>query len=419
MNNDQLLDLADCTEFRQRLQAKTPPAVSLMLLLLLLLVAAAVVWAVLAKVSLVVVAQGRIRPSETPQRIYPAITAHLEGRVSEVFVKEGDRVAAGDVLLQLDTSKLDNEIAKHTHEIAAGKAELAELRQLVQLLEERTTVAQSQARAELQQQLDKQQRDSSRRKSEIRRAAAALAKSRDHANRIRLLVKQKVETASSWMQASTQMQQDEAALQQAKLPIDEGAIAVRRQALALVDRDHQLKHAELAARIARREGQVKAAGKELANRQYERQHAELRAPLDGVIVTGNVKVGDLLQAGQPALEIAESETLRFEAQVSSEEIGDLREGMDVTLKLDAFDFQKFGTLGGEVSYISPDSQTSDNEKGESFYRVRIDLRGKQLSRGDLVGQVKLGMAGVAEIVTDRDSLLAVLMRQIRKTIRIE
>lgn len=419
MNEDQLLDLADCTEFRQRLQAKTPPAVSLMLLLLLLLVGAAVVWAILAKVSLVVVAQGRVRPIETPQRIFPAITAHLEGRVSEVFFKEGDRVASGDVLLQLDTSKLDNEIAKHTHEIAAGKSELAELRQLVQLLDERTAVAKSQAEAELQQQLDKHQRDLSRRESEIRRAAAALAKSRDHANRVQLLVKQKVQTASSWMQATTQLQQDEAALQQAQLPIDEGAIAVRQQALALVDHDHQLKHAELAARIARREGQVKSAEKELANRKYERQHAALRAPLDGVIVKGNIKVGDLLQSGQPALEIAESETLRFEAQVSSEEIGDLREGMDVNLKLDAFDFQKFGTLDGEVSYISPDSQTTGNEKSESFYRVHIALRGKQLNRGDLVGQVKLGMAGVAEIVTERDNLLTVFMRQIRKTIRIE
>ena len=120
------------------------------------------------------------------------------------------------------------------------------------------------------------------------------------------------------------------------------------------------------------------------------------------------------------MEIAQENSLHFEAQVSSEDVGDLREGMTARLKLDAFDFQKFGTVSGSVSYISPDSElTNPTTGGDAFYLVKIDLNDNQLKSGELVGEVKLGMAGAAEIVTERESLLTVFARQMRKTIRIE
>ena len=160
--------------------------------------------------------------------------------------------------------------------------------------------------------------------------------------------------------------------------------------------------------------------KELATRQYERSHAELLASIDGLVIAGTVKVGDLLKSGHPVLEISQEHSFRFETQVSTEDVGDLREGMPVNLKLDAYDFQKFGTVGGTICYISPDSQLPDaTAGGNAFYQVKIELKETQLRSGDLVGRVKLGLAGVAEIVTARESLLTIFARQIRKTTRIE
>ena len=67
-------------------------------------------------------------------------------------------------------------------------------------------------------------------------------------------------------------------------------------------------------------------------------------------------------------------TYPVELRVTDAATSDLREGMDVNLKLDAFDFQKFGTLGGAVSYISPDSQLAGpTTGGNAFYQVKIDL----------------------------------------------
>ena len=420
MSTTELLDLSECTEFRQRLESKTPPAATLVMAVLLLLVVACVVWAILAQASLVVIARGRVRPIETPNRIYSAVSPYLEGRVVEVFVEEGDRVAEGDLLVRFDTSLIDNEIAKRTYAIEAGKTELAKLHQLMDLLDQRTSVARARESAELNRLLAEHDRALKHRKSAIKRAEAALAKSRDHARRTRQLIEKGVVTEASWVEAQTQLRQDELSLEQARLPIDSGAIAVRRQALELVDRDHHLKHAELSVRIASQEGEVKAEEKELDTRQYERRQAELRAPIDGVIVTGSAKGGDVVTPRQLVMEIAEENSLRFEAQVSTEDVGDLREGMTARLKLDAFDFQKFGTVSGTVSYISPDSEISrPTTDGDAFYEVKIDLDDNQLRSGDLVGNVKLGMAGVAEIVTERENLLTIFARQMRKTIRIE
>jgi hypothetical protein len=50
--------------------------------------------------------------------------------------------------------------------------------------------------------------------------------------------------------------------------------------------------------------------------------------------------------------------------------------------------------------------------------MRIDLDGDEVGRGDLRGRIKLGMAGRAEIVTDRECLLSLLFRRIRRSISL-
>src|SRR5262249_27405029 len=148
----------------------------------------------------------------------------------------------------------------------------------------------------------------------------------------------------------------------------------------------------------------------------ERQQAVLRAPMDGVITRGDVKVGDILESGKTVVEIAEEKGFRFEMAVPSEEVSHLRPGLPARIPLDAFDYQKYGTLDGTVTYISPDSGVTEGQK--TTYTVRIDVEGEELRHGELRGRVKLGMAGYAEIVTDQESLLGLFLKKIRQTISL-
>jgi multidrug resistance efflux pump len=128
-------------------------------------------------------------------------------------------------------------------------------------------------------------------------------------------------------------------------------------------------------------------------------------------------------SNKSVVEIARRGDLIFEAVVPSEEVGDLRVGMPVRIKLDAFDYQRYGTVEGSVGFISPDSGVADPRQGEPpakpvFYTVKIRLPRLEVGRGTYQGRVKLGMAGVAEVVTDRESLLSLLVQRIRRTISL-
>jgi multidrug efflux pump subunit AcrA (membrane-fusion protein) len=90
--------------------------------------------------------------------------------------------------------------------------------------------------------------------------------------------------------------------------------------------------------------------------------------------------------------------------------------MPVRVKLDPFDYQRYGTLGGTVCFLSQDSKVV--EQRGALYTVRAELDGDEVGSGDLRGRVKLGMAGRAEIVTGRESVLALLVKKVRQTISL-
>ena len=72
MRNDLILDLADCTEFRQTLLARPPKIVHGTASLLVVLLGAALAWAAATRANLVVRAPGRVRPVSTPKKVYSA-----------------------------------------------------------------------------------------------------------------------------------------------------------------------------------------------------------------------------------------------------------------------------------------------------------------------------------------------------------
>ena len=98
MRNDLIVDLADCTEFRQTLQARPPRIVHGTLLLLAALLATALGWSAATQADLVVRAPGRVRPVTSPMKVFNAgsgetLSASAGGRVVEVHVHEGQRCA--------------------------------------------------------------------------------------------------------------------------------------------------------------------------------------------------------------------------------------------------------------------------------------------------------------------------------------
>ena len=71
------------------------------------------------------------------------------------------------------------------------------------------------------------------------------------------------------------------------------------------------------------------------------------------------------------------------------------------------------------STLKPRALTVLPKQAAPLYLVRIDVEGEEGGRGELRGRIKLGMAGQVEVITDRESLLSVLVRTVRQTISLD
>lgn len=101
------------------------------------------------------------------------------------------------------------------------------------------------------------------------------------------------------------------------------------------------------------------------------------------------------------------------------------------VKFDAYDYQRYGVLEGTIAYLSPDSTVADegdkrpaaqNRSGTgnsaAAFVVRVKLHANEVRRGERRGRVKFGLSGTAEIVTGRESVLAILIKRLRETISL-
>jgi multidrug resistance efflux pump len=373
-------------------------------------------------VDLVVRAPGRVRPVGTPKKIVnvgrsEVLSASAGGRVVEANVRQGDEVRQGDVLIRLDAERLDNEIARRQRAIQTGEEELARVARLEELSAGQYEAARAKAEAEIAQAKEELRQAKERQAADLRLAEVELATADDEEGRLRVLIARRATGEADLVKATARVREAQEKLAKARLPVDETRLQVLQRGLDLAAKDHALRAEELALKRAAKQGEVAAARMELANLELERNQAVLRAPMDGVVTSTDVKVSDVLETGKPVVEIAEQKGFRFEVAVPSEEVGHLRVGMPVRIKLDAYDYQKYGTLSGTVVFISPDSTVSEGQQA-AVYLVRIEVEGAEVGRGDLRGLVKLGMSGQAEIVTGQENLLWLLVRQIRQGISL-
>ena len=441
MRNSDVVTLRDCSKFRQTIEARPPALAHVGFWLCLLTVSLAIAWAAFTKADIVVRSTGRVRPLDVPTQVFSAVSPFVEGRVRDVRVQEGDSVRQGDVLLKLNTERLDHQIAKVDRGLKAAHAELDKLAQLAGLQLRQHEIARGKAVAELEQATTELARARRVQKSDIRQAEIELAKARDNDARLQKLIASRAVTDQQLVESTAKLHTSEEHLRRAQLPLDEGRLAVLRQAIELVNRDHAVRTAELEAKGIAKQGEVDTATKELADLERQLQQATLHSPIDGVVIKGRYHVGDVVPNGSPVFEVAAQDGFCFESLITSEDVGLLAKGLPSRVKFDAYDYQLYGSLGGAVSFISPDTNpavavspdnatsggtlATMNRVGQRqatgpgvTYRVRVTLAGDQVGKGVYHGTVKLGMAGRVEIVTDRRTILSILLKRIRSSISL-
>jgi adhesin transport system membrane fusion protein len=142
----------------------------------------------------------------------------------------------------------------------------------------------------------------------------------------------------------------------------------------------------------------------------------LKSPIDGIVNRVLVSTqGGVLKAGEPAVEIVPADSkLIFETKIKPNDIGFIKVGQKAFIKLSTYDFSIFGSLSGRVEVVGSDS--IPNEKGETFYIVKVVLEDKPITSTGLNLELMSGMTAQVDIVTGKRSVLSYLTSPITKTL---
>ena len=337
------------------------------------LVIALTVWASVGKVSIVAAAPGKFIPDGRLKEIQPLESS----MVKAIDVREGQRVHKGDLLIELDPALSAAQLRANADRYGFNRLEQARL--ISELTDRRPDLAgveQPRSRIQLEERIRRaQESDYAAKLAEaqatIAQKSAALAASQETLEKYRqltVLAGQREASArplvpigaisrEDYLKLKEDLVQDrqDAAAEQQTIEEDQAALTQAEQALDQVKRDHatDLYH-DLAQRIA--DEPTLKGDFDKSKKLYALEW--LRSPVDGVVQSVNVTtVGQVVTPAQSLVTVVPDGTpLIVEATVSNNDIGYIKVGQPVQVKVDTFPFQKYGTLSGTLVWISPDAE---------------------------------------------------------------
>ena len=167
------------------------------------------------------------------------------------------------------------------------------------------------------------------------------------------------------------------------------------------------------------EEELATTQQKLNERQSILNHTDLTSPVGGVVKYLRVNtIGGVLRPGDELMQIAPTDGGFFvEGRVTPSDVGSLKLGLPVTVRVDAFDYSIYGTLKGSLTHISPDTLSEQGSRGETnvFYRIQVRLDADQSHNPraqDIV--IKSGMTTSLDIRTGERTVMQYLIKPIFK-----
>ena len=393
-------------------------------------------WATFGRVDIVATAQGKIIASGYSKTIQPYET----GVITAIHVQDGQFVKKGDVLIELDPTlnRADRDRAANEHR--AAKVEAARLRALVAGQESfevpagadeqhvvlqrrllREQLVQYRARVAAAQHLIEQRRAVLDQTEEnVHRLEATLPMETERAETYRRLMDHQAVTRLDYLQIEEQRinKTQELAGQRKKLLQDQAALLEAEQNhRALVSEFQQSKQAELSAT----ETKAASLAQEMAKAGQKADFQRLTAPVDGVVQQLAVHTvgGVVTPAQQLLILVPQEQAVEVEAQVENKDVGFVKEGQPVEVKIETFPFTLYGTVPGRVVTVSGDA--APVEKVGLVYPARVSMDRSTIDVEGKPVHLAPGMAVTVEIKTGQrrviEYLLSPLLKSVKESLR--
>jgi HlyD family secretion protein len=407
---------------------------------LLTLLAALLVWALVGRLDIVAVAEGKLVPQSYVKIVQPAEA----GIIKEITVKEGEVVHAGQVLMRMDALITD---ADGRSLEADSQRKRLTLRRIDAELSGNPFRAEAQDPPDLAREIEGQYRaNRASLEAALAEERSRFLKARHEFSAAEQVGKKLAETVPHYreqeeafekllkdgfvapIEASDKRREriekeQELRTQESVIESARASIQQSEKKLLQIESDYRR---QLHAEHNDIQGQADKLAQELNKQAHRRELLELKAPQDSIVKDlATHTVGTVVQPGTVLLTLVpREETLRAEIWVNNEDIGFVRQGQMVKLKFAAFPFQKYGMVEGTVEHVSADaadnaaagnSPTGPTGKAQQLvYRALVVLKAMRLEKDGEAYLLSAGMQTHAEIRLGDRTVLEYLLSPVRK-----
>ena len=429
----------------------------------------------LSKVDETGTGRGRIEPKDKTVKLDAAVA----GTVAEIQVKEGETVKAGQTLLLLESELVKSDLRQVQDKLEGQLNRLSQLNssknQLIVSLATQQQQNQSQ-QLEKQAQVDQAQQNintlrnayqlqKEERLSQLNQARQTLLNSQTTNNlvesslvssyrevtrytqlkqqgvipEINLVEKQDIakdkqklyaQTKSDIQQAKLRLAEQESSyernLRQANADIEQAKLRLQEQqrGYQTLTRSGQLSMLKIAEQqksldtdVTSLKSDIAQSKSQIESLKFQLGQREIKASVNGILFQLPIqKAGSVVQLGTMVAEIAQDNSpLIIRAQMATTESGFLRIGLPVKIKFDAYPFQDYGILSGELIKISPNTIEMDTPNGKvAAYNLEISLKQSCIPSMNKCIPLRPGDTATAEVIVRQRRIIDFLIDPFKK-----
>ncbi|MGY0646291.1 MAG: HlyD family type I secretion periplasmic adaptor subunit [Paraglaciecola chathamensis] len=424
--NDWVLD-ADWEQLQQN-----PLKARMLLYFIVFALIALLLWAANATLNEVTRGDGRVVPSNQLQ----VVQSYDGGIVKEILTREGQTVNAGDILLKLDPTRFMSTLRENRSQFLSLSAKLARLKALTEntepvffekLVKQAPEIVRSEQNQyaanveELAQHISMYQQQTRQREHELQEAQST----KEQYVRTKDLIQRELAVTRPLLKSGAISDIDIIRLERQLVEI-EGEIkrnesVIRRNESAIKEAKSKIREKELTTTnrwrnelsdVSTELNSLKETESGLADVVYQ---ADLKSPVKGTIKRLFINtIGGVVPPGSDVIEIIPlDDQLIVEAKIKPQDIAFLRPGQTAMVKFTAYDFVIYGGLEAEVTHISADTITDEND--ETYYVVRLQTDSNSFKNGM---QIIPGMTTQVDIITGKKTVLDYILKPLLRATSI-
>jgi hemolysin D len=430
-----------------------PPMAGAISSIIIALFCVGLAWACFGKVDIVATASGRIIPSDRTKVVQPLETSVVRA----IHVRDGQGVKAGEVLIELDPTVAEAELRHLQGDLMEARLEAARLRAALAWREDplsdfhppegaspeaiepqrrllMSQVAEQKAKIEeINQQESQKEAERATIRATINKLNETIPLAEERVKLRKYLFDKELGSKLVYLseyQDLVGLQQDLLVQRSRHGEADAAVAALVEARLKLVAEYQRTLLDELA------KAEQKAAGLAQVVKAVQRtQYQVLVAPVDGTVQQLSVHtVGGVVTPAQGLMVVVPADSgLEIEVMVSNRDIGFVHAGQDVEVKIDTFNFTRYGLIHGKLLSISPDAITRDKLQDKSndrmpgttttssepqgqelVFAARISLDRTQMQIEENRVNLSPGMAVTGEIKTGSRTIISYLLSPLLK-----